>query len=436
MDRSTRLAFLLLILAQAAHSVEEYAFRLYDLLPPALPRRSVWLRPAGRLRRLQHWHRPVRPVVLVRAGPAAASLGARLCLVLGPAPSSATASAIPAWRCWRAAISPVLTAPFLLAAGGWLALRLIRRDARMTARVLVIGGYGNFGSYIARALGDVEIRLLIAGRSQAKAGRSSPASMPPTRPRRMRSRHFRRSRPGNRGGRGRHRHPQVGPFQGQDSSRRRGLHRRRRALSRPRRRRAPSSPASALDRRAKQAGVAIVAGASSVPCLSAAIVDHYRPSFARLDAVDYGISAAQQTNRGLATASAVLSYIGRPFTTLEHGEWVTIHGWQDSTPRPIRARPPPVRQLRHSRSRPVPARYPDLKSVRFGAGHEVALLHLGTWALSGARPRPSAAPARPFFRRLLGASSLFDRFGISRSGLHMVSPAPTPRAARKGSASS
>ena len=35
MDRTTRLAFLLVILAQAAHSVEEYAFRLYDLFPPA-----------------------------------------------------------------------------------------------------------------------------------------------------------------------------------------------------------------------------------------------------------------------------------------------------------------------------------------------------------------------------------------------------------------
>ena len=35
MDRTTRLAFLLVILAQAAHSIEEYAFRLYDLFPPA-----------------------------------------------------------------------------------------------------------------------------------------------------------------------------------------------------------------------------------------------------------------------------------------------------------------------------------------------------------------------------------------------------------------
>jgi hypothetical protein len=35
MDRRTQRAFLLLVMAQAAHSVEEYAMRLYDVLAPA-----------------------------------------------------------------------------------------------------------------------------------------------------------------------------------------------------------------------------------------------------------------------------------------------------------------------------------------------------------------------------------------------------------------
>ena len=37
-------------------------------------------------------------------------------------------------------------------------------------RILIIGGYGNFGSYIARALAvDPNVSLLIGGRSKAKA---------------------------------------------------------------------------------------------------------------------------------------------------------------------------------------------------------------------------------------------------------------------------
>lgn len=34
-EQRTQLVFLLLILAQAAHSVEEYATRLYEVFPPA-----------------------------------------------------------------------------------------------------------------------------------------------------------------------------------------------------------------------------------------------------------------------------------------------------------------------------------------------------------------------------------------------------------------
>ena len=40
----------------------------------------------------------------------------------------------------------------------------------MSFRVLILGGYGNFGGYVARALkDDPSIRLIIAGRSLDKA---------------------------------------------------------------------------------------------------------------------------------------------------------------------------------------------------------------------------------------------------------------------------
>ena len=40
----------------------------------------------------------------------------------------------------------------------------------MTARVLIIGGYGNFGGFIAKRLAaDKDIQVIIAGRSPEKA---------------------------------------------------------------------------------------------------------------------------------------------------------------------------------------------------------------------------------------------------------------------------
>ena len=291
----------------------------------------------------------------------------------------------------------------------------------MTSRVLIIGGYGNFGAYIARALArDAGVRLLIAGRSQAKAA-AFIAGLDTANPPEAHAIDI----GGDPGAALAAAAPDivihaVGPFQGQDYRVAEACIAARAHYFDLADARAFVTGIGALDRRAKQANVAIVAGASSVPCLSAAIVDHYRPSFARLDSVDYGISAAQQTNRGLATASAILSYIGRPFTTLKHGQWVKVHGWQDLH---AETYPELGRRLFGNCDIPdldlFPARYPDLKSVRFGAGHEVALLHLGTWALSGLVRARLLPPLDRFAERVLGASALFDRLGTSRSGLHL-----------------
>jgi hypothetical protein len=46
---------------------------------------------------------------------------------------------------------------------------------------------------------------------------------------------------------------------------------------------------------------------------------HLKPEFKNLEMVEYSISTAQKTNRGLATTAAILSYIGKPFKTLING---------------------------------------------------------------------------------------------------------------------
>jgi saccharopine dehydrogenase-like NADP-dependent oxidoreductase len=250
----------------------------------------------------------------------------------------------------------------------------------MTCRVLVIGGYGNFGSYIARALApDPDIALVIGGRSQAKAdafadglGTTNPAEGAAL------------DIDGDIEQRLREIAPDLvihttGPFQRQD-------HRVARAaiaagahyldLADARR---FVATIGKLDAAAKAAGMAVIAGASSVPCLTAAFIDHYLPRFARLDRVTYGITAAQQTNRGLGTAEAILSYVGKPFAALKDGKPLRVHGWQG-----LHAVRYPELGTRLFGDCDIPDldlfphRYPDLRDLRFSAGHDVALLHLGT----------------------------------------------------------
>src|SRR5215831_3178895 len=204
-------------------------------------------------------------------------------------------------------------------------------QAHMVARVLIIGGYGNFGSYIARRLaGDGEIRLLVGGRSVAKA-QAFVASIRPVHAPEAHAIDIDCALPEALARIA----PDIvihtrGPFQRQD-------HRVARACIVQRCHYLDLADArdfvagiDSLDTEARAHGVLVVSGASSVPCLTAAVIDAYLPGFARLDAVDYGISAAQHTNRGLATTSAVLSYVGKPMTMLRDGRRKTVYGWEDT----------------------------------------------------------------------------------------------------------
>lgn len=288
-------------------------------------------------------------------------------------------------------------------------------------RVLIIGGYGNFGSYIARALAvDPNIGLLIGGRSQAKADAFA-ASVKAANPvsgctididRDVESQ-LRDIR------------PDVvihttGPFQQQDhrvaqAAIATGVHYLDLADARN-----FVATIGELDRAAKEAGVAVIAGASSVPCLTAAFIDRYRPRFARLVSVTYGIAAAQASNRGLGTAAAILSYMGKPFTILARGQRERVFGWQGT--RAVRYPELGVRLFGFCDVPDLelfPQRYPELSDLEFVAGHEAKLLHIGTWLLSWMVRLGFVNSLSNHAERLLKLSFLLDPFGSDKSGFHM-----------------
>ncbi len=288
-------------------------------------------------------------------------------------------------------------------------------------RVLIIGGYGNFGGHIARSLAsDPGIQLRIAGRSLDKAQR------------------FIAQLPGNRealpvaldiGTNLRtvlaETSPDIvvhttGPFQGQsyavaEACLQQGCHYIDLADAR-----GFVAGIERYDREARDRDVLIVSGASSVPCLSAAVIDHYREKFQSLQKIDYGISAAQRTNGGPATLTAILSYVGKPFKSLQEGRERIVYGWQG-----LHAQRYPRLGRRWFGYCDIPdlelfpGRYPDLKTLRFSAGTELSVLHIGLWLLSWqVRLRMLSMPGR-FAPRLLSLASLLDRFGSNRSGFHM-----------------
>ena len=250
--------------------------------------------------------------------------------------------------------------------------------------VLVLGGYGNFGASISRALvNEPDVRLLIAGRNLKKAQRFA-------------------LQLGLSARRGLYLDTAAatlaqdlqglgvmtlihaaGPFQGQD------YHVARACIE------AGCNYIDLADGRdfvaniaqlniaARVAEVLVTSGASSLPALSSAVVDHFLPEFSRLESINHTIVSGAGTP-GLATLRSVLGYCGKPFTRLQEGVVKTVYGWQDL----------------HSRIYPqtigrrwlgncdvpdlilFPRRYKDVKTVSFHAGLNNPASHLAIWALS------------------------------------------------------
>ncbi|MCP4090266.1 MAG: potassium transporter, partial [Gammaproteobacteria bacterium] len=199
----------------------------------------------------------------------------------------------------------------------------------MTKRVLIIGGYGSFGSFITRKLAlENDIQVVIAGRSldkaQALAGTLKAVHAPQAV--RLDIDHglvdaLSEIR------------PDIlihtsGPFQAQGYDVAKacvglGCHYIDLADGRE-----FVEGITSLDDLAKEKDVLVVSGASSVPCLTSALVDDYGSEFETLESLDYGITTAQKTARGLATTAAILSYTGKIIPTLIDGKMTNIYGWQ------------------------------------------------------------------------------------------------------------
>lgn len=284
-------------------------------------------------------------------------------------------------------------------------------------RILIIGGYGNFGSFIATRLArEPDLKIIIAGRSAEKAkafGETIGAEYAVINIEKDIHNAIASIK------------PDIlihtsGPFQEQSYSVaeaciRYGCHYIDLADGR-----AFVANFTKLDEAAKNKGVLAVCGASSVPCLTAAILDKYQNEFQNLESIDYGIATAQRTNAGLATTAAILGYAGKPFTTQKDGKAATVYGWQNLT---IRKYPELGYRLLANCDIPdieiFPKRYPSLKDIRFRAGLEVPLLHLGLWSLSWPVRGRLLRTLKPFASAFFKVGPVFDIFGTDRSAFHM-----------------
>jgi hypothetical protein len=292
----------------------------------------------------------------------------------------------------------------------------------MIKRVLIIGGYGNFGKFISAGLVcDDNIQLIISGRNQDKAKTFADELV--TR-----------------------RYPEIavvdiydglkqslmtirpdivvhtsGPYQSQSygvaqACIDQGCHYIDLSDARD-----FVVGITELHEAAQGRGVFLCSGASSVPCLSSAIFNEYQSQFKRIETLEYGIVIAQSAERGVATTAAVLSYAGKPFKTLIDGQMRDIYGWQGLKWRHFwRLNRRALGNCDIPDLDLFPKAYPDLKTIRFQAGLGLNLLQMGLWVLSvlvRCKVLPSLEPMASYLLRI---SRLFDSFGSHDSGFYMT----------------
>ncbi len=292
----------------------------------------------------------------------------------------------------------------------------------MAPRVLVLGGYGAFGARaVERLAGDSGIELIVAGRSEEKANTfcDNIATRFARRPRTeildastMTASDLMRLAPAvviNA----------SGPYQAQDyrvaeAAIGCGAHYLDLADAG-----AFATGIVALDEKAERAGVLVASGASSVPSLSAAVVDHFAPRFSQITSITTVIAPGNSFDPGLATTRSILGSVGRPIPAFRGGTRTIAYGWQGL----MRHCMPGLgtRWIGDCDAPDLaifPTRYLGLQTVRVCAALEVGMFHLGLWALSGLvrarlvrEPERLAAPLLALKQRLHALGS--DRGGMT-----------------------
>jgi len=282
-------------------------------------------------------------------------------------------------------------------------------------RVVVIGAFGNFGARICKRLAlEPEIEVVAAGRHarNSRGGSARTARLDTSAP------DFPTSL--------RALLPDIvihcaGPYQGQDYRVAEAtLACRAHYIDLSDGREFVSRFSKTMQSTALAADCAAITGASTLPALSSAVVDHFAPSFAQIRSIEIAIAPGQHAPRGRATMAAVLSYAGKPFMWLQDGLWRKTYGWQSLKKiefpfgtRIAAACDVPDLAL-------FPKRYPGVRTVTFRAALEVPIQHYALWALAGLRRAHIPLTIVLWTESLDRAAGWLNRFGSDCGGMQVV----------------
>ncbi|SMP23901.1 SDR family oxidoreductase [Shimia sagamensis] len=174
---------------------------------------------------------------------------------------------------------------------------------------------------------------------------------------------------------------------------------------------------SGLDEAAKAAGRRVLSGVSSVPALSGAVAAELCRDMAQVDLIETAILPGNQAPRGASVMASILSQLGAAVPVWRGSRWQDQKGWSDA--RSVTLMPGLTRRARFIEV-PDICLFPKVfgaRSVMFRAGMELGILNWGMAIVAAVR---SVWPFEITTRRLAVFRSLaqiLQPFGTDRGGM-------------------
>jgi len=283
-------------------------------------------------------------------------------------------------------------------------------------RIVVIGGYGNFGARVCRGLAAAGMEVISAGRNPEEGERTF-GELP------VKHARLDHSAPDFSTALKRLAPDLVihcaGPFQAQSYGVARA------ALSAASHyfdladgRHFVARFAQNLQSAARSADRLAVSGASSVPALSSAVISSLRARLPKIEEIQIAIAPGQRAPRGRATLAAVFSYAGRPFKWVSGGAWRDAWGWQELRrvrfyglgPRWAAACDVPDLEL-------FPRIYPGVRTVEFRAALELSVQQSALWLAASLRRHGVQVPLERWAGVLGWVAARMNAFGGTLGGM-------------------
>ena len=161
-----------------------------------------------------------------------------------------------------------------------------------------------------------------------------------------------------------------------------------------------------------------ISGASTVPALSSAVIDSVSERLPHIEEVQIAIAPGRRAPPGDATVAAVLSYAGRPFKWMSRGAWRDAWGWQElkrfrfdglGTRWAAACDVPDLEWL--------PRLIPGVRTVQFRAALESGTQHFALWFAALLRRLGAPLPIERWAKPLNRIASWMDGSGGDRGGM-------------------